>query len=41
MILFMQDGGVALARDALDAAREGRSSHFEVPAGTSIGTPRF
>ncbi len=38
---FMKDGGVGLARDALDAAREGRSSHFEVPADTYIGSPRF
>lgn len=38
---FMKDGGVGLARDALAAAREGRTSHFEAGADTFIGTPRW
>lgn len=38
---FMKDGGIGLARTAISAAREGRSSHFESSADTFLGTPKF
>ena len=38
---FMKDGGIGLASKAIEAARQGRSSHFEAPVDTYIGTPKF
>lgn len=38
---FLSEGGVGLARDAIEAARQGRSTHFESPADTYIGTPKW
>lgn len=37
---FLKEEGADLARDALNAAREGRSSHFLADADTFAGTPK-
>lgn len=37
---FLKEDGSTLARDALEAARQGRSSHFVTEADTFLGTPR-
>ncbi|NJC32843.1 PAS domain S-box-containing protein [Sphingomonas jejuensis] len=38
---LMKDGGVGLAKDAIDAAREGRSTVFEAAADTYAGRPKW
>lgn len=37
---MLKDGGTELALGALEAARQGRSTHFESPADTYLGTPK-
>jgi two-component sensor histidine kinase len=39
--LFLKDGGSALAQDAIEAAKRGETSHFEAPADTFAGTPKY
>ncbi|MEN2746779.1 GAF domain-containing protein [Sphingomonas sp. T9W2] len=38
---FLKDDGVGLGKEALAAARAGRSAHFEIAADTFLGTPKF
>ncbi|WP_343527076.1 HWE histidine kinase domain-containing protein [Sphingomonas sp.] len=38
---FLKEGGPAQAREALQAAVEGRSFHFEAAADTYVGTPKW
>ena len=38
---FLKNDGVGLGKEALAAARAGRSAHFEIAADTFLGTPKF
>ncbi len=37
---FLREDGPQYARDAIEAAKRGETTHFEVPADTYLGTPR-
>lgn len=38
---FLKDTGVGLAREGLEAAKAGKTFHFEAAADTYLGTPKF
>ncbi len=37
---FLKEDGPAYAREAIEAAKRGKTTHFEAPADTYIGTPK-
>lgn len=38
---FLQQDGPSLAKEAIEAAKRGETTHFEAPADTYLGTPKY